>query len=457
MRNLICSEAQSALSLSRRAFLQVGAIGSAGLTLADVLRADARAAASGAASARKSVIILWLRGGPSQHDMWDPKPEAPSEIRGEFAPIATAVPGVQVCELLPQCARIMHKWSLIRSLHHRPEDGDVGHSNGDQICFTGYASGPNPDINIMPSCGSIVARQQQRLDPSLPAYVVIPKVAPGMGAAYLGAACNPFETVADPAIDSPFRVRDFALAEGLTSARVQQRGMLRSALDRMRPIGATAETDKFHAQALDIVAGGAASAAFDLESEPQHVRERYGMMPTFDPGDPMRCGSKNWAQRMLLARRLIEAGVRIVTVEMRWWDFHKQGFDSQRRGFLPRFDQAYSALIEDLEQRGLLESTLVVAWGEMGRTPRVNKDAGRDHWPQVFSAALAGGGVQGGRVIGASDRTGSIPKDNPKLPHDVLATIYQHLGVDTRAQYTDTSGRPHVVLPQGERVAELFS
>ena len=148
--------------------------------------------------------------------------------------------------------------------------------------------------------------------------------------------------------------------------------------------------------------------------------------------------------------------MRIVTVDLRWWDFHKQGFDSQKRGFLPRFDQAYTALIEDLSQRGLLDSTLVVAWGEIGRTPRVNDQAGRDHWPHVFSAAFAGGGVQGGRVVGSSDRDGAIPKDCPKLPHDVLATIYHHLGVDTSASYVDTAGRPHAVLPAGQRIAELF-
>ena len=159
---------------------------------------------------------------------------------------------------------------------------------------------------------------------------------------------------------------------------------------------------------------------------------------------------------MLLARRLVEAGVRIVTVDLRWWDFHKEGFDSQRRGFLPRWDQAYTALIEDLEQRGLLESTLVVAWGEIGRTPRVNATGGRDHWPYVFSAAFAGGGVQGGRVVGSSDHQGAVPRDNPKLPHDVLATIYRHLGVDTKAQYTDSAGRPHLALAEGSRIEELF-
>jgi hypothetical protein len=432
-------------------------LGVAGLSLTDVLRSESKAAAAGRSPDRKSVIILWMRGGPSQHDMWDPKPDAPVEIRGEFAPISTSVPDIHVCELLPQCAKIMHKWAIVRSLHHRDEDGNVGHSNGDQICFTGYPAGSNPDVNVMPSCGSIIARQQQQQNPALPAYVMIPSMVPGTGAAWLGAAYNPFETRVDPAASGPFELRNFAFARGLNAERIERRSGLLSAIDRLPRVGQTGTVDAFQRQAVEIVTSGAARNAFALDEEPQSIRERYGFMPAFDPHDPQRCGSPNWAQRMLLARRLVEAGVRIVTVDLRWWDFHKEGFDSQRRGFLPRFDQAYSALIDDLEQRGLLDSTLVVAWGEIGRTPRVNRDAGRDHWPYVFSAAFAGGGVQGGRVIGSSDREGALPQDNPKLPHDVLATIYSHLGVDMQAHYTDSSGRPHVVLPQGLRIAELFA
>ena len=193
----------------------------------------------------------------------------------------------------------------------------------------------------------------------------------------------------------------------------------------------------------------AARNAFDIDSEPARVRERYGFMEQFNPGAANRCGAPAWSQRILLARRLVEAGVRLVTVDLRWWDTHVLGFDSLRRGFLPRFDQAYSALIEDLQQRGLLESTMVIAWGEFGRTPRVNNDAGRDHYPNVFSAALAGGPIKGGRAIGASDSRGAFPRANPKTPQDVLKTMYEHLGVDTTVQYTDGSGRPHPVLPGG--------
>jgi hypothetical protein len=213
--------------------------------------------------------------------------------------------------------------------------------------------------------------------------------------------------------------------------------------------------DRFDRRAWEILTSAAARDAFDLDREPAPVRQRYGFMPRFDPKAADRCGAPAWSQRILLARRLVEAGVRLVTVDLRWWDTHVKGFESLRLGFLPRFDQAYSALVEDLDQRGLLPSTLVIAWGEFGRTPRVNKDAGRDHYPNVFSAALAGGPVRGGRVVGASDEKGAFPKSNPKSPQDVLATLYKHLGIDPAVQYTNASGRPHPVLPSGKPIEEL--
>jgi uncharacterized protein (DUF1501 family) len=213
--------------------------------------------------------------------------------------------------------------------------------------------------------------------------------------------------------------------------------------------------DRFQQQAWNIISSPAARDAFDLDAEPAAMRERYGFMPAFDPGASNRCGAPAWSQRILLARRLVEAGVRLVTVDLRWWDTHVKGFDSLRRGFLPRFDQAYSALIEDLDRRGLAASTLVVAWGEFGRTPRVNNDAGRDHYPNVFSAALAGGPIQGGRVLGSSDQHGAFPKANPKTPQDVLATMYKHLGIDVEKQYLNAAGRPITVLPSGAPITEL--
>ncbi len=447
-----CGEFLENLRVDRRGFLKAGLLGNAGLSLAQLLRLEAEA---GSASRPNSVIILWMRGGPSHIDMWDPKPDAPLEYRGEFGVTGTNVPGILLSDMLPRSAQIMHKWSIVRSLNHF----DAGHSTGDQICFTGYPAGPTPDENSHPSCGSIVAEQLGRLNPQLPAYVMIPRMLPGAGSAYLGVAYKPFETLADPASPGPFRVPNFTPPEGVSVDRLSDRRTLLTGFDRLRSDvdarGQLEAVDRFHQIAWGILTSTAARDAFDLDQEPLQIRERYGFMPAFDPGAANRCGAPNWSQRMLLARRLVEAGVRLVTVDLRWWDTHVLGFDSLRRGFLPRWDQAYTALIDDLEQRGLLESTLVVAWGEFGRTPRVNNDAGRDHYPNVFSAALAGGPVQGGRVVGESDAKGAFPKANPKSPQDVLATVYRHLGVDPTRQYLNAAGRPISVLPSGTPLVEL--
>jgi hypothetical protein len=450
------------LALGRRAFIQIGLLGSAKLCLADVLRAEASGATPRVPSGRQrsgappSAIILWMRGGPSQHETWDPKPDAPLEYRGAFGAMPTRVPGIRICDLLPMSAAIQDRWSIIRSLHH----GDAGHSAADQICFTGRDSGSDPDRNAHPSCGSVIARQLGHETPRLPPYVVIPRQVPGTDAAYLGPAYRPFETLADPASDGPFRVQGLGLPAGLTAERLGERGDLLRGLDVLRRevdgSGAFDAVDRFRRRAWDIVSGPEARAAFDLDAEPSRVRERYGFIPEFKAPTPDRCGVPAWSQRFLLARRLIEAGVRLVTVDCRWWDTHVQGVETMRDGFLPRWDRAYSALIEDLAARGLLESTLVLAWGEFGRTPRMNSNAGRDHWPNVFSAAIAGGGVQGGRVVGTSDSKGAEPLDNPKTPQDVLATLYRHLGVDTQTAYEDNTGRPHAVLPSGSPIDELF-
>jgi uncharacterized protein (DUF1501 family) len=453
-----CPEFRRSAAASRRGFLQAGLLGTAGLSLGSLLRQEAAAAPGPAprAQAGNSVIILWMRGGPSHIDMWDPKPDAQAEIRGEFGTISTKVPGIQLTDMLPQSAKMMDKWTILRSLNHL----DAGHSTGDQICFTGYDPGRNPDENVMPSCGSITAEQLQSLSPQLPAYVMIPREVPGTGAAHLGVAYKPFETGADPANPGPFKVQNFALAAGLTVNRLGDRRQLLRSLDGLRrdidTSGSMEGLDQFDQRAWEILSSPAAQKAFDLDSEPQWLRERYGLTPAFDPGAANRCGAPNWAQRMLLAARLVEAGVRLVTVDLRWWDTHVLGFDSLRRGFLPRWDQAFTALVEDLERRGIMEKTLVLAWGEFGRTPRVNNDAGRDHYPNVFSAALCGGGVKGGRVVGSSDAQGAFPRDNPKSPQDVLATIYAHLGVDVQKQYLTPAGRPISVLPHGKPIAELF-
>ncbi len=439
--------------MDRRGFLRAGALGATGLTLPHLLRSQARAASS--SHADRSVIILWMRGGPSHIDMWDPKPEAPVEYRGEFGTMSTSVPGVFLSDMLPKSAAMMHKWSIIRSLHHH----DAGHSAGDQICFTGYNSGPNPDENVRPSCGAIVAEQLGHLNPALPASVMIPKLVPGTGSAYLGVAHKPFETLADPASLTPFSVPNFSLADGLDVHRLEDRRGLLRGFDRLEEqldrSGQMRAIDRFQAQAWDILSSPKAKAAFDLDAEPTAMRERYGMHAAFDPKASNRCGCPAWSQRMLLARRLVEAGVRLVTVDLRWWDTHVLGFESLRLGFLDRWDQAFTALVEDLEERGLLQKTMLVAWGEFGRTPRVNNDAGRDHYPNVFSAALAGGPIRGGQVLGSSDAKGAFPLTSPKTPQDVLATIYDFLGVDPHKHYKDNAGRPVPVLPHGTPLQEL--
>jgi hypothetical protein len=452
-----CDDFRKTLSLNRRSFVKAGILGTMGLSLGDLLRAEALASGTETKPSRQpSVIILWMRGGPTHIDMWDPKPEAPAEYRGEFGIQPTNVPGITLSDMLPMCGKMMDRWSIVRSLYH----ADAGHSSGDQICFTGYPSGPNPDENVYPSCGSIVQKQLGPHSPDLPAYVMIPRMVPGTGPSYLGVACKPFETGADPAVPGPFRIPNFSLPEAVTYERVgDRRGLLKSFDGMKRELDSSGQIealDRFHQRAWDILTSSKARDAFDLDREPEPLRERYGFMPAFDPKASNRCGAPAWSQRILLARRLVEAGVRLVTVDLRWWDTHVKGFESLRLGFLPRFDRAYSALIEDLQDRGLLESTLVIAWGEFGRTPRVNADAGRDHYPNVFSAALAGGPIKGGRVLGSSDSKGAFPKANPRPPQDVLATLYAHLGIDTQAQYLNGTGRPISVLPTGQVLEELM-
>ena len=448
-----CREFRNQMRFSRREFLRAGSLGMGGLTLADLLRHESQAASS--STPEHSVIILWMRGGPSQHETWDPKPAAPVEYRGAFGAIPTAVPGIQICDLLPQCAKIMDKWSIVRSLHH----GNAGHSAGDQICFTGYKPGSDPNINIHPSCGSVVSEQLGHLSPEIPSYVMIPRQVPGTDSAYLGVSHRPFETISDPATAGPFQLQNFSLLESVSAKRFDDRKSLLKNVDRLRAEidsrGEMSGVDDFQEQAYAILASDKARRAFDLDNEPQAIRNRYGFTEKYNPMDPRRCSASAFNQRLLLARRLVEANVRLVTVDCRWWDTHVEGMDSMKNGFLPRWDQSYSALIEDLDQRGLLDTTLVVAWGEFGRTPRVNKDNGRDHYPHVFSAALAGGPIKGGRVLGSSDAKGAFPRNQPTAPQDVLATIYAHLGINPDKHYLDHAGRPVPTLPFGKPLQGL--
>jgi hypothetical protein len=316
-----CAEFQRQTGMNRRGFLKAGGLGVSGLTLADLLRHEAQAGP--AAKTENSVIILWMRGGPSQHETWDPKPYAPAEFRGDFGSAQTSVPGIDIVDMLPRCAKIMDKWSIIRSLHHT----NAGHSAGDQILFTGHPPGPNPGVNVYPSCGSIVSEQLGQLTPELPPYVMIPKQLPGTDSAYLGVSHKPFETLVDPADDGPFQLQNFSLVEGVSEKRFADRKGLLQDFDRFRG-GLDRQMDsigKFHQQAYGILSSDKARKAFDLDAERSNVRQRYGFVPRYDPMDPRRCSANAFSQRILLGRRLVEAGVRLVTVDCRWWDTHVQG------------------------------------------------------------------------------------------------------------------------------------
>jgi len=448
-----CAEFRRQMKLTRRGFLQAGGLGLGGLSLADLLATEAQAAPK--TSAEHSVLILWMRGGPSQHETWDPKMEAPAEYRGAFGATSTNVPGIDICDMLPRSAQVMDKWSIIRSLHHT----NAGHSAGDQILFTGHLPGPDPTVNIHPSCGSIVSEQLGHLTPELPPYVMIPRQVPGTDSAYLGVAHKPFETLSDPATHEPFQLQNFSLVEGISDRRFGDRKSLLRNFDRFRrDVDQSGQLDAisdFQQQAYGILSSDRARRAFDLDAEPRGLRERYGFIERYNPMDPRRCSASAFCQRLVLGRRLVEAGVRLVTVDCRWWDTHVEGVDSMKNGFLPRWDQSFAALIEDMHDRGLLDTTMVVAWGEFGRTPKLNATNGRDHYPNVFSAVVAGGPVQGGRVVGSSDSKGAYPLNNPKSPQDVLATVYRHLGIDPHKHYLDHSGRPIATLPFGKPIEEL--
>jgi uncharacterized protein (DUF1501 family) len=418
--------------VTRREILRIGSLGLLGLALPDVLRMQA---ACGAGT-EVSCIMLWLVGGPSHHETFDPKPDAPVEVRGEFGVIKTKT-GERIGELLPQVAQQTDKLSIIRSVTHT----DSNHDTARTYLQSGYKFNVSQSY---PSYGSVIAREKGFRE-GLPPYALLGGRARAEGAGYLGAIYNPFLITGDPS-QPGFSVRDVSPPEGVAPGRFQRRERMLAALDRFQqgvetaPVAAS--MDRFRERAFDLITSPAAKKAVALDEEPQKLRDRYG--------------KHAFGQSCLLARRLIEAGVRFVTVTNGGWDTHQNNFIRLKTELLPRLDQAYSALLEDLSQRGLLENTLVLAMGEFGRTPRVNTQAGRDHWPGVFSVCLGGGPIRTGRIIGASDEIGAAVAERPVKVEDLAATIYRALGIDFHKEFMSPQGRPLPIVHNGEPVAELF-
>ncbi len=427
--------------VSRREFLRIGGLAALGLTLADAFRLRARAANPPRLA---NCILIWLDGGPSHLDTFDLKPDAPAEVRGDFRPSATRVPGIQICEHFTGLAQHMDKVCLIRSM-----TSDLGeHNFGRHYLLTGYR--PSPVLEY-PSYGAVAAEVRGGR-PTLPDYIAIPHVSREAGNGYLPGNRRPFMVGGDPSRPE-FRVRDLDGPPELTAARLDRRREFLADFDRLsRQIEENphrAERDAQFEQAYRLIASPAARQAFDLTREAPAARQRYGMH---------RVG-----QSCLLARRLIEAGCPFVTVTDEGWDTHQQIYRALREGYvggrvgkMPCLDQGLSALLTDLSNSGLLRDTLVVVMGEFGRTPKLNTSAGRDHWPRAFSLLLAGAGVRGGQVIGQSDPRGESPARRPVTPADLAHTIYRLLGIDADRELHTADGRP-VAVAQGQIIQECLS
>lgn len=431
---------------SRRDFLRLGTAGFFGfnLGLPQLLAAEAK---SETPTKDISFIYVFLKGGLSTIDTFDLKPDAPAEFRGEFKPISTNVSGTQICEHLPKTAQIMDHFSLIRSFRHHNSD----HGPADHYMLTGYFPLPgfNPNLspnNQRPSFGSTIAK---KLGPrgSVPPYVALPKVHPSGGSAYLGATAAPFIVDADPNAPN-FAVPDILPPAAIASDRLENRQGLLSGLDRFQKAAESKANrhveavDVFQQKAFELMTSPAAKKAFDIKSEPDKVRESYGR--------------NSLGQSCLMARRLVEAGVRCVTIDHSNWDTHDGNFATLKKTLLPQLDPALSTMFRDLKERGLLETTLVVVSGEFGRTPRINKNAGRDHWGPSFTVLIGGGGIKGGRVVGSSNPRAERPASDPYGPEDLAATIYQQMGIDPKSEFHTPDGRPIALVNNGKIINDLL-
>jgi hypothetical protein len=412
--------------ISRRSFLQIGAFG-AGLTLAGMLRSRALAVGGSPSSTGKSAIMIYLPGGPSHIDMYDLKPEAPAEFRGEFKPVATNVPGIQICELMPQQARMMDKLSILRSIISVDE-------HSDSLVMTGYSENQNRTAHH-PSFGAVMSKLRGSVGNDVPPFVSLRGMAPGTEPGYLGVAHRPFTP------DGP-GLQNLRLAGGVDAPRMEDRKNLLSRFDDIRrdldASGNMKGMDSFTSRAFDMVASGAVRKALDLTREDPRVRDRY-----------------RGVEQFLTARRLIEAGVGCVTLAIGGWDTHGQNFTTLRQQ-LPQVDRGVAALVQDLIDRGMDRDVVTVMWGEFGRTPKINGTAGRDHWAPVMSALVAGGGLKMGQAIGTTNSRAEHPKDRPLTVPQVLSTLYLALGIDPSQTFPDGSGRPMYILDDRQPVSELL-
>jgi len=435
---------------TRRSCLQLGLGALMGGGLVDVLRlrgtaGEKKSAQNGFTPTAKSCILIWLDGGPTHYETFDPKPDAPKEIRGEFEPIATKLPGVQFAKHLNRLAAIADKHAIIRSIRHNQGN----HGAGNHYMMTGAPPripvGCGAFVSFHPSLGSVAAYELGK-ENGLPAYFSMPRMSRSGGPNFLGAKYAPF-VVSDDPNRSNFRVRDVALPKGLTGDRFGRRTDLRKLVDRMQRINEKAagdpvnSLDDYYRQGYDLITSTDAQKAFDIHSESDQVRDSFGR--------------NSFGQRALLARRLVEAGVPFITLYEGGWDHHRNIFSALNKR-MPSFDHTVATLIEDLEQRGLLDSTLVLVLGEFGRTPKVNTRGGRDHWSNAMSILMAGGGTPGGRIIGATDRKGYSAVERVLSPENLASTVYRKLGIDPDKVLYTPQGRPTHLVSDPTPIEELM-
>lgn len=445
------------VGLTRRNMLQIGAIGALNLALPQVLQAGEQLSRRGLTPRADSCILVFLNGGPSHLDMWDMKPDLPQEMRSEFQPIATDVPGVQVCEHLPRLAGLMSRCTLVRSVHH----DQVAHAPAVYTALTGIRSNIRAGIvgakaTDHPAIGSVVGHVRPPSSQVTP-YVLLPHLTaegaggppqPGFLGGWLGRTHDPFLVLQNA---GGLNLPTLSPGLGMTTQRVDGRRQLLAGLNQSGlpvGVGQAQEMERLQGRACDLLTSAAAQRAFQLDQEPMRVRDAYGR--------------NIYGQSMLLARRLVEAGTRLTCIS--WapdanatWDTHGGNFTKLRNQLLPPFDASITSLLNDLTDRGLLERTLVVVMGEIGRTPRINNGAGRDHWEFCYTVLLAGGGTKGGFTYGASDRRGAYPNRNPVTASDIVATIYHALGVPADLDLHDRQSRPVLLMPEGTPIREVFA